>query len=156
MVKTKKTILPKLIRDELKMTCALQGHSRVIQGNSKTIKHQHDEMCMFYHGQLPNRPSQIKMLTNGTATHRDLYDSSQVVATTKSANSPSSSVLTLKPNLSLDLNTNYRAGIEMQSEDLEKKGVTGPLLVAGRTLLAMAKRGVTNCKKALSFAAKKW
>ena len=97
-----------------------------------------------------------KMLANGTATYRDLYDSSQVVVTTKSANSPSSSVLTLKPNLSLDLNTNYRAGIEIQSEDLEKKGVTGPLLITGRTLLAMAKRGVVYYKKALAFAAQKW
>ena len=156
MVKTKNSILPKHIRDELKMTCALQGFSRLLQGNSKTTKLQWDEMFIFYHGQLPNRPSQIKMLANGTATYRDLYDSSQVVVTTKSANSPPSSVLTLKPNLSLDLNTNYRAGIEIQSEDLEKKGVTGPLLITGRTLLAMAKRGVTNYKKALAFAANKW
>ena len=131
MVKTKKITLPKHIWDELKMTCALQGFSCLLQGNSKTIKLQHDEMYIFYHGQLPNRPSQIKMLCNGTATYRDLYDSSQILVKNKSANSPSTSVLTVKPSLSLDLNTNYRVGIEIKSDKMEKKGVNGPLLITG-------------------------
>ena len=95
-------------------------------------------------GQLTNRPSQIKMLCNGTAIYRDLYDSSQTTITTKSANSPSASVLTMKPSLSLDLNTNYRAGIEIKAEEMEKKGLNGPQLITGRTLLALAKKGVTN------------
>ena len=40
--------------------------------------------------------------------------------------------------------------------DLEKKSVSSPLLVTGRTLLAMAKKGNRFYKRALSFAEQKW
>ena len=102
------------------MTCALQGFSRLIEGRSRIMKHQYDELFIFYHGQSLNRPSQIKILSNGTATYRDLYDSSQHVVTKKSEISQSSSVLTLKSSLSLDQNMNYCAGIEIRCKDLEK------------------------------------
>ena len=49
---------------------------------------------------------------------------------------------------------NYRAGIKINITDLEKM-LSGPLLVTGRTLLEIAKKGLTVYMKVLSFAVKK-
>ena len=67
--------LPNIIRDELRMTIALQGQSHFIQGKGRTMKSQCDQMIMFYHGQKPNRPNQIKLLRDGTASYRCVCDS---------------------------------------------------------------------------------
>jgi len=155
MVKSK-PLLPKIIRDELRMTVALQGYSHLIQGKGRTIKSQYDQMFIFYHGQKPNRPSQIKLLCDGAASYRDMYESSQSAVTSKSPDLSSTSILTLKSSLTLDLNVNYRCGQEIVLSDLERKTINDPLLVTGRSLHGLAKKGVTFYRKALSYAVKKW
>jgi len=148
--------LPKLIRDEIRMTCALKGFSNLIQGKGKNRNQQYDQMYIFYHGKKPHRPSQIRMLCNGQGSYRDMYDSSQVMVTSKSGDTESVTRLYLKPSLHLDLNTDYRADYDLLSEDLERKTVNNPLLITGRSLHALAKKGITHYRKALSFASKKW
>ena len=138
------------------MTVALQGYSRLIQGKGRTMKSQYDQMIIFYHGQKPNRPSQIKLLCNGAASYRDMYESTQSAVTSKSQDLSSTSILTLKSTLTLDLNVNYRCGQEIVLSDLERKTINDPLLVTGRSLHGLAKKGVTFYRKALSYAVKKW
>ena len=158
-VSKKKTPLPKLskvIRDEIRMTCALKGFSTLIHGNGKNNNRQFDQMFHFYHGKKPHRPSQIEMLCKGHGSYRALYNLSQVTVTSKNGSTESVNRLFLKPSLHLDLNFNYRADIELVTEDLERKTVNNPLLVTGRCLHVLAKKGVSFYRKALSFASKKW
>ena len=51
---------------------------------------------------------------------------------------------------------NYRCGQEIALSDLERKTVNDPLLVTGRSLHGLAKKGVTFYRKALSYAVQKW
>ena len=155
MVKSKQ-LLPKAIRDELRMTVALHGYSHLVQGKGRTTTSQYDHMYIFYHGLEPNRPSQVKMLCDGAAVYRDLYDSTQVTVTSKAVNQPSKSILTLKSSLSRDLNVSYHCGQQIVVSDLEKKTINDPLLVTGRSLCGIAKKGVSFYRKALSYAVKKW
>ena len=85
MARTKKKIekLPSSIRNELRMSCALRGHSLMKGGKGKTIKQQVDFMNVFYHGKEPSRPSQIKLLCSGTLHYSALYEVEQRISTSK-------------------------------------------------------------------------
>ena len=89
----------------------------------------------------------------GALEYRDIYTTKQQVVT--SDDNAISTTLIIKPSLTLDHNANYRAQIEINVSDLERKLLSGTLLVTGQTLLALAKKGVTTYRKALSFAFKK-
>ena len=56
----------------------------------------------------------------------------------------------------MDDTFNYLSKIDINSEDLEKRTLTSKLLITGRSLLNMAKKGLKMYKKALGYAAKKW
>ena len=81
--KTKK--LPKQVRDELRMTVALQAFSHIKGGKGKTTKMQNDAMFSYYHGVQPQRPSQIKMLCDGNLRYHALYKVVQKQITNKDA-----------------------------------------------------------------------
>ena len=81
----------------------------------------------------------------------DLYFAKQEMVT--SDGTTCSTTLIIKPSLTLDLNTNYRAGKEINLADLEKM-LSSSLLVAGRTLIALARKGGKIYRKALSFTVK--
>ena len=49
--------LPKNIRDELRLTVALRGYSKIKCGTGMKKKKQETEMSRFYHGIPPNHPS---------------------------------------------------------------------------------------------------
>ena len=138
------------------MKCTLKGYSQLIQGKGRTIKHQYNQMFIFYYGQKSHRPIQIKMLCDGTATYHDLYSSSQIVVTSKSIDQSTTSLLTLKPSLSRDLNSNYHARHEITAHALEKKTVNAHLLVTRQSLRAIVKKEVTFYRKSLSYATNKW
>lgn len=150
----KRKKLPKQIRDELRMTVALQAFSHIKGGKGKTTKMQNDAMFSYYHGVQPHRPSQIQMLCDGNLRYHALYKYEERKITNKDA--PLKHNLVLKSDLSLDLNNNYGAGKEINVRDLEKKLLSGPLLITGRSLRTMAQKGMKNFKKALAFAYKKW
>ena len=61
-----------------------------------------------------------------------------------------------KSSLTMDDTFNYLSKIDINSEDLEKRTLTSKLLITGRSLLNMAKKGLKMYKKALGYAAKKW
>ena len=66
------------------MACALKAYSHLKQGKGKTIMQQHAIMFAYFHGKPPNRPSQIKLLAEGsTGQHRELCESVQNAATSK-------------------------------------------------------------------------
>ena len=75
--------LPKKIRDELILCCALRGYNTLALGNGKRIKDQYKEMATFYHGRSPNHPSQIKLLCSASYTYRRLFDTTSSIATKK-------------------------------------------------------------------------
>ena len=87
MVKNKtknKLLLPKNIRDDLLLTIVLQGNIHLIQDKGRAMKSQHDQMIMFYHGYEPFRSSEIKLLCDGVASYRSMFDSTQSKVTRKS------------------------------------------------------------------------
>ena len=54
----------------------------------------------------------------------------------------------------MDDTVNYLSKIDINMEDLEKRTLTSKLLITGRSLLNMAKKGLKMYKKAVAFAAK--
>jgi hypothetical protein len=153
---TKGSKVPKTIRDELRMAIALKGYSSIREGSGKTLKQQMDLLYQFFHGQEPTHPSQLRLLCNGGYPYNEFYESSSKVATKKSSTANDTSSLVLKQSLSLDRFRTYYAGIDIKHKDLEKKHMTGLMLMSGRSLLALAKKGYKMFKKANSFAEQKW
>lgn len=68
--KLKKEKTPLVIRNELRILCALKGCSNVKGGESRIMKKQWD----FYHSKEPSRPTQTKLLREGTYCHADLRE----------------------------------------------------------------------------------
>ncbi len=153
---TKGNKIPKSIRDELKMCIVLKGYSSIREGSGKTLKQQMDTLYQFFHGEEPTHPSQLKLLCNGGYPYNEFYESISKVATTKSSSANDTSSLVLKQSLSLDRFRSYYPGIDIKHKDLEKKNMTSPMLMTGRSLLALAKKGYKMFKKANSFAEQKW
>lgn len=104
------------------------------------MKIQHDQMIMFYHGQEPNRLSQIKLIGDGVASYYCMCDLTQSSVANKSQDMSSASILTLKSNLTLDHNANYRCGQKITVSDLKIKTVNNPLLAIGQLLNDIDKR----------------
>jgi hypothetical protein len=153
--------LPKQIRDELRMTCALRGYSSIRSGEGKTLKQQHDLMFQFYHGVTNKSPSQIHMLCQGVSPYCDLYETTTHRAvTSKSTGTRKKSPTTkmfLKESLSRDDSRMFYTGTDICNHDLEKKNRNGSnTIINGRQLTDMAKRGLRDYRKALSFTADKW
>ena len=159
---TARQLLPKAVRDELRMCCALRGFSSIRQGEGKTIKQQHDLLSDFFHGVRGKSPSQISMLTEGKLHYADLYDSpKQRNVTSRSSNRKGRSTnlstrIFLKPTLSLDHSRLFFLGTDITFSDLEKKKHSGSTLLNGRQLVDMAKRGLKDYRKALAFTTDKW
>ena len=148
--------LPKIFRDELRMTCALRGFSHLKCGMAMKFKKQQEQLARFYHGQPPDHPSQIKLLAQGSYTYRELYEEESSIITKKSDEISSSVHLYLKPMFSPGSIGRFRAGIDITEVDLEKSLRTGKTLLPGRKILDMARNGVKHYKKALSYCAHKW
>ena len=62
----------------------------------------------------------------------------------------------LKESLTLDSDRFYYSGKDARSLDLEKKNRSSGQLIGGRALIEMAKKGVKNYQKYLSYCVKKW
>ena len=54
--------LSQYIRDELQMTCALKAYSDLNSGKLCRLPDRYEFMQKFYHGKVPSRPPQIKLL----------------------------------------------------------------------------------------------
>ena len=90
--------MPNIIRNELKMTCALKGFSDMKCGTAKRIAYQYSFSSRFYHGHATNYPSQIKLLAEGKHVYRALYDEVEVTTTKKKDNINRIKRLKLKTN----------------------------------------------------------
>lgn len=152
----KRPPLPKPIRDELRMTCALKGYSNIKCGKSKKLVDQHDELYDFFHGKMPMKPSQIGLLSSASLNYKDMFEEENVVITSKKTTTSSVVKYCLKTSLSRDQSRKYYVGEDILAPDLEKKNRSGALLVSGRNLLDMALRGIKCYKKALAFCLQKW
>ena len=144
--------LPKHIRDELRMTCAIRALDYLKKSGPKTLIHQAREVYDFFHGKEPTRPSQILLLSKGMGVYSSLYEIHQLPALRDNDSVITTKRLRLKEELSLDLASPYFSELDINSKDLEKKNKTGLLLITGRTILNMAAKGLREYKKALSFA----
>ena len=157
--KSKKNVvarLPREIRNELRMTCAMKGFSELRSGKPRRLNEQHIFMSKFYHGHPPNQPSQIRLLSEGRAAYRDLFEEDIVKTTKKNADIDSVRVLRLKHVLCGCRGTSYHSASDINWQDLEKKNRTGSLIIGGRNLHDLAARGMRCLKKALAFASEKW
>lgn len=72
-----------------------------------------------------------------------MYDLSQVIVTSKSGSTESIVFLYLKPSLHLCLNANYQADFDLLTKELERNTINNTLLVTGRSLHILAKKGIT-------------
>jgi hypothetical protein len=143
------------------MTCALRGYSSIRSGEGKTLKQQHDVMFQFYHGVKDTKPSQILMLCQGVSPYSDLYKTiTQQTVSKKSPNKKKKSPTIktcLKESLSRDESRVYYTGTDITKSDLEKKNRNGSnTILNGRQITDMAKRGLRDYRKALSFTTDKW
>ena len=158
--KTKGAInLPRFIRDELRMTCALKGYSSLKTGKSRRLPDQYLFMEKFYHGKVPSHPAQIQLLAEGHLNYRDMYDSVSVKVTkkkTSKSSTPSATRFKLKDILSNNSSRSFYCGEDILYSDLEKKNKVGKQLITGRNLHAMAIRGARAYKKALAFSTHRW
>lgn len=122
---SRQSSLSKYVRDELRMTCALQGFSAMRQEGEKTLKKQAEFMNDFFHGVEGKRPSQIKMVAEGTSIYKELYETSikTVVNKKKKGNAKSKSVTRrrLKDTLTRTEGILYYIGSDITHSDLEKK-----------------------------------
>ena len=75
--------LPRYIRDELRMTCALKGYSLLKTGKSRRLPNQYLYIEKNYHGKVPSHPAQIQLLAEGHLNYRDMYDVVSVKVTKK-------------------------------------------------------------------------
>ena len=148
--------LPKGIRDELRMTCALKGYSAIKCGGGKKLTQQYSNIEKNYHGKEPNHPSQIKLLSEASLSYSCLYDTVSHSATKKKDDKNTITRYKLKQSLTLDSDRTYYSGKDIRSLDLEKKNRSSGQLIGGRALIEMAKKGVKNYRQALSFCVKKW
>ena len=152
----KNSTLPPMIRRELRTACAMRGLSKLKSGNKKKYKDQYEYMTRFFHGRPPNNPSQIKLLAEGRLAYSDLYEEVDYTAKKKDANASTVKKLRLKHTITRDSTRNYYSGIDITDIDLEKKNLTGSVLISGRNLLDLAIKGAREYKKALSFNEHKW
>ena len=84
MSKVKKPLmLPKNIRYELCLTCALRGYSEIKSGGGKKMTAQYAEMGKFYHGKEPTHPSQIDFLSKAALPYSLLYEKNMLTLQTK-------------------------------------------------------------------------
>lgn len=151
------TNLPRYIRDELRMTCALKEYLSLKTGKSRRLPDQYLFMEKFYHGKVPSHPAQIQLLAEGRLSYRNMYDVVSVKVTKKKiskANAPSATKLKLKDVLTNNSSRSFFCGEDILYSDLEEK--VGKQLITGRNLHAMAIRGARAYKKALSFLTHKW
>ena len=65
------------------MTCALKGISDLKSGKSRRLNEQYSFISKFFHGQTPNYPAQVKLLSEGRATYRDLFEEEKITSTKK-------------------------------------------------------------------------
>lgn len=111
--------LPKVISDELRMSCALKVFLYITFSKGKTVAMQQSTIAKFYHGHPPHCPSQINLLASASYSYRGLYESDTTIATKKdSINTVTQSVL--KSSVILEYNHIFRSGIDITSIDLEK------------------------------------
>mmetsp|Transcript_8139 Transcript_8139/g.10341 ORF Transcript_8139/g.10341 Transcript_8139/m.10341 type:complete len:445 (-) Transcript_8139:187-1521(-) len=150
------TPLPRAIRKEVKMAVCLKALSQMKEGGSKNLTAQYEEMHKFFHGKEPTFPSQLKLFCEASLAYRDFYESKFAVLTSKESSNDDAETLILKPSLTLNNYVYYRAKIDIKHNSLEKKSLSGKQLIAGRALLALAKEGEKNFRKANAFAEEKW
>ena len=75
--------LPRYIRDELRMTCALKGYSSSKSGKSRRVPEQFAFMDKFFRGKAPSHPPQIKLLAEGHLNYREMYEEVDVTVKKK-------------------------------------------------------------------------
>lgn len=146
--------LPKIIRDELRMVVALRGYSNMKCGDGRNSKMQENHMYTYFHGLKKTRPSQIGMLCKGEGAYNGLYKNLNKPVVDKSTKAAPK--LYLSHELTQDETVSYVAGLDINVIDLEKRTLTSKLLITGRSILNMAKKGVRYYKKAMAYTAKKW
>ena len=116
--KPKHTLVPKYIKDELRMLCAVRGYDMIKQGPGMNVNKQRDAMYEFFHGNSTNKPSQVEILASGVegTPYADLFGDFLV----SSSDSEVSSVVQrkLKNFYSQDNSSAYFCGVQIQHIDL--------------------------------------
>ena len=156
--------MPKAIRDELRLTCALRGFASMRQGFHNTLAEQAKIMYDFFHGVPGKQPSQLKMLAEGTGVYRDLYKATmQRIVTSKKKRSNKSSDDGPVTRLRLDSKLTRTDGVyyytdgDISHSDLQKKNrLRGNELSGGRSITTLARNGACSYRKACAYASDKW
>ena len=115
---------------------------------------QENLMYTYFHGLKKTRPSQIGMLCKGEGAYNGLYKNLNKPVVDK--NTKAAPKLYLSHELTQDETVSYVAGLDINVMDLEKRTLASNLLITGRSILNMAKKGVRYYKKAMAYTAKKW
>ena len=118
-------ILPKEVRNELRMTVALRGYSAMREGDGMSAKKQEKFLYDFFHGVTNKSPSQIQMMAEGLSPYDDLYESKTISIVTSKSNGKKTTRKKcrrfLKEKLSREISRQFYIGDHITYSDLEKK-----------------------------------
>ena len=109
--------LPRYIREELRMTCALKAYSSLKSRKARRLPEQYGFMQRFYHGKVPSHPAQIQLLAEGHFNCRALYDSIEVKVTKKKGQGKSKPHIATKLKLK-DILSNHSSRSYYCGEDI--------------------------------------
>ena len=102
----------------------------------------------FIYGKPNISPSQLSLISKGQAEYCDLYYEKKVIITRTDNTKRDASKLYLKPELTQIADANFYAGEHITESNLEKKNKTGDVLITGRQMYDMGKRGQKHLKNA--------
>ena len=127
-------ILPCSERDQLRTLLAVCGFSAIECGAKMSKKKQMEELSIFYLGQPPNKPSQLKMLCEGVGKYSALYDEYKTTITGKNGKMSDVSRLYLKFELIRNCRTKYFVGEAINYQRLETLYDNNKQIVSGCAL----------------------
>ena len=98
------------------------------------------------------------MLADAKMEYVDLFETTDITIVTKkskkktkSSRAPTTVRIYLKQSLSKDKNTIYYVGSNITGSDLKLKNRTGAELLSGHQMVDMAKKGLRDFRKAMTF-----
>ena len=118
---------------------------------------QRTKLYQFIYGDPPNKVSHVDLLCKGVSEYSCLYDESTYQNITKDGKNIAVESLRLKPELILDFNKPYHAGIHITPHDLKNSYRTKKVcFITPKTLLNWARSAATDFRRADAYCSKWW
>ena len=150
-------LLPAKHRDKLRMLLVLKGYSSIACGRGMKVIDQRTKLHQFFYGDPPNIVSHVNLLCKGVSDYSDLYEDSTYHNITNEGKNIEVDGLRLKPELILDYNKPYYAGVHITSHDIKNSNRSNKVcFITPKTLLNWARSSATDFRRADAYCSKWW